>query len=431
MKDQTDTNESESKNLNIAVNYKYFTTSLIELLDIIRAKSYEIDLDKLDQNNKQDKKTFNGHTKLRLVCDELKNGFLHEEKYDEGRIIKKIYRVLTQYLDKFYPEPTKALFTIKNEEGATVTIIPGLDINLVTYMMDDKEMDMFWSHMYMMYISSVSMISTKNEHKKEGKVHEVLPKMRERVLKSGLFSKDGKMFNPFIGLMTTSDGNSSSEYNVETMFDTVEEIQKPTGPSMEDVFKLSGVDKLVDINQLNDQLKNVKQEDIQEATKNIAKLLGSENDADVTEVCNTLVEGIVADLKSNADGGIKGMFETAKRVSEEVGKNIDKNKMKKTVVKLSDFLKDGESNLKNMKDENGNPIGSKIMDSLKGPLEMAQAASKGNGGVPNMADMMALMSQVTGAVNTVKSDSHASSKPSKSSKKSKVKSSNVETSSKK
>ena len=64
----------------------------------------------------------------------------------------------------------------------------------------------------------------------------------------------------------------------------------------------------------------------------------------------------------------------------------------------------------------GNPIGAKIMDSLKGPLEMAKAAQNGNE-PPNMADMMALMAKVGGAVNDAKMNSGSAPKKSKNKKK--------------
>lgn len=407
----SESNNNEEKNLNIAVNHKYFTTSLLEILNMVKSKSEELNLNNLDQNDKQQKKLFNGHTKLRNACDELKKGFTDSVDYDQGRIIKKIYKVITQYLDNLYPNPSKDLFSIKNKENATVTIIPGLDIQLVTKMMDDDEMKKLWDYMYMLYISSVVMITEINSHKKDGKVWEVLPKMNDLLIKSGKYE-----FNPFIGVntlgKTSDDKNVTSNYSMETMFENVEDYEKPTGPSIEDMFDLAGVDKMIDLKQLNEQLKNVKREDIEDATKNITKLLGAEDDPDVKETVQTLVGGIVDDLKTNPADGIKGMVKVAKEVAEKYGKKIDKSKMEKTASQLGDFLKNGEKNLKNMKDEHGNPIGEQLMESLKGPLEMAQMSGK-NGQMPNMADMAGLMAQVTSAVGKIQNQNKNQPKKSK------------------
>lgn len=392
-KDSKVANIDMNKKIEIQVHHKYFTTSLTEILNLLLKQSHEIDFDKLDVSVKQNVKVIKNHTKLRSVCNDLKKGFMSNEQceFDQGRIIKKIYRVLTQNLDKLYPDPDKSLFTLKNDKGETVTLIPGLDMGLVTGSLNEENTTMLWGHIYMLYVSSVAMISAINNHKKEGKVWEIIPKIKEKVTKMGMF---GKSFNPFVGLM-----QETTEYNVKTMFEKVDDLKAPAGPSMEDIFKMTGVDKLVDVNQLGDQLKNVKQEDIDEATSSIAKLLGAEYDNDVKEVCGTLVEGIVNDLKANPDGGLKSMFDTAKSVTEKLGPKIDKGKMKKTASKLTHFLKNGESNLKNMKDDKGNPIGEKIMESLKIPLKLAETMEGKR--QPELADYKALMEQVSNAVATV------------------------------
>lgn len=409
----TDDQNVSQKNLNIAVNHKYFTTSLLEIIDIVKAKSEQTDLSLLDKTKKQDKKIKSGHERLRLACDELTKGFTDKNDFDQGKIIKKIYRVMTEHLDKFFPEPSKELFSLKNEENATVTIIPGLDIQIVTKTMTDEEMDKLWNHMYMMYISAVVMITEINEHKKDGKVWTVLPKMREKVMKSGMFTKDGKLFNPFFGLMPEGSKEDKENYNVETMFENVDDIQTPSGPSIDDMFKLAGIENMVDVDQLNDQLKNVGRADMDEAIKHIGKLMGTENDAESQEVYRTLVEGIVDDFKTN-QSGVGGMAKTVQRVSEKIGKTIDKQKMGKVAGQLNNFLQNGEENLKHMKDNKGNPIGENIMASLKGPLEMAQMATKG-GATPNFGEMAAMMTQVTQAMNMASN----SAKPTKSKKTSK------------
>lgn len=393
--------KNNDKNLNIAIYHKFFTESLLEILNVLTTKSETINLKSLDQNDKQQKKLYNGHDRLRKACSELKHGFSgNDSDYDQGRIIKKIYRVLTQYLTKLHPVPDKELFSLKNDEGATVTIIPGIDMQIVTKIMSDEEMEKLWDHMYMMYISSVVMITEINKHKRNGTVWEVLPKMRERVIKSGMFSQDSKLFNPFIGIMPETQHDSKTEYDVTTMFESVDKFDTPSGPSLNDMLNMPGMDKMFNVDQLSDQLRNVKPEEIEDATKNITKLLGAEDDPDVKEVCSTLVDGIVEEFK-NGEGGIQGMAKIAETVSNKVGKNIDKKKMQKTANQLNMFLKDSEKNLKNMKDGNGNPIGEQIMDTLKGPLAELQKGTNGNGEI-NMSNMANIFSQVSSAMNLMK-----------------------------
>lgn len=386
--------ELEKKNTDIQINHRYFTISLLELLEMALEKSNTLNLDTLDVSIKKNVKTIKDHTKFRGVCNELKKGFSEKnEEFDQGRIIKKVYKVLTQHFDMIYPDSNNELFTLKNEKNQTVTIIPGLDLNVVVELMDDAEKKLLWGYIYFMYVSSVSMISLINDHKKEGKSIENLPKLKTKILESGVMQKNSKLFNPFFGLIGQEE--SKNDYSVEKMYENVEGIKSPEEFTVDAMMKMTGIDKLFDSSQLNDQLRGIGQEDISDATSNIAKLLGAEGDSDINEICGSLVKGIISDLKDNPTKGFSNMFETAKSVTEKIGKTLDGKKMEKTANKVFSFLKNGKENLKNMKDDSGNPIGEKLMSSLAGPLQMVEKL--GAGASPE--DYKNLFSQVSNAVS--------------------------------
>jgi hypothetical protein len=148
------------------------------------------------------------------------------------------------------------------------------------------------------------------------------------------------------------------------------------------VLSQLGIDKMVDMDKLNDQLKNMNEDEIQDVTKNITEILGANNDDDVKEVCSTLVRNIVDNLKEN---GISNMIETLSSISKNVGDKIDPNKMKKTAASMNTFMQNSESHLRNLKDENGNNIGDKIFKTMGKPLELAKYMSEMNaGGIEKM-----------------------------------------------
>jgi hypothetical protein len=372
------------KNMLVSIHQKYFAVSLIEIIGMIEKKSLETDIATLDMSVKTNAKLHRNHSRLRICCDSLRTGFSGNDGdggYDQGRIIKKIYKTLTNNLNKLDPnpstvdpEPSIDLFLLKNENGETVTIIPGLDIGLIISSFTDDEKNILWNHIYMMYISSITMISANNNHT-DNRIHIILPRLKDRIVKSGLtIGKDRNAFNPFIGL---SKMEESGDYDVTKMYTNVGDLAPGSemgGMSMEDIFKLTGVDKMIDIDQLNDQLKNCKQEDINDATDNITKLLGAEHDSDVKDVCHTLVSEIVSDLKIN---GLTSMFDTAKSVTDRVGKTLDQSKMKKTANQLSDFMSNGEEKLRGMTNEKGENIGQQIFDKLKLPLQFAKSFGMG------------------------------------------------------
>jgi hypothetical protein len=381
----------QNKNFDVAVNHKFFTNSLLKILEIVEKKSQEIivatqeSFDNGSQAEPDFKKTkkYKAHMKLQETCVTIRNGFVgDDENFDKGKIIKKIYKVLTQNLDKFYPTPDTSLFQIKNEKDEVVTIIPGLDINLIVKgkQTTPEDMNQLWGNMYMMYISATSMITSVNEHKKDGKVWEIIPKMREKVVEMGI-TQDGAFFNPFVGLNV-----ETGEYDVNTMFANVENMQDPSGISMENMLQMSGMDKLFNMKELSKQLKDIKEEDINEATKNITKLIGADGDTEVNAVCDDLVKNVVAELQKNPDGNFN-MFDIAKSVADRVGGRMKKDQMKKTAAHLDNFMNNSHENLKDLKDENGNPIGEKLMNTLNIPLQLAKmmGQQQNKGGKNNFA----------------------------------------------
>jgi hypothetical protein len=366
----------QTKNFDVAVNHKYFTNSLLKLIELIDNKSIQI-VDMLKnsfENGEQSEtdfkntKKYKAHMKLQETCKIIKNGFsTQDDSFDQGKIIKKVYKVLTSNLDKFFPNADISLFQIKNDNGEVVTIIPGLDINLIikNKQITEDDMKQIWGNLYMMYISSANMISSINENKKNEQVKEIIPKMREKVVEMGLV-QNGGFFNPFIGLNV-----ETGEYDVQKMFSNVE-IKNPTeGSSMEDMLKMTGVEKLFNVDELRKQLKDIKEEDMAEATKNITKLIGAEGDKDVNEICDDLVKNVVQDLQ-NDTGSTINIFDIAKSVADRVGNNMKRDKFNKTADHFNKFMNNSQNNLKDLKDENGNPIGEKLMNSLNIPLQLAK-----------------------------------------------------------
>jgi hypothetical protein len=376
-------NQITHKNLLVAINHKYFSSSLTEIVKLIKATSETYI--KTEENDV----LWSRHVKVQSVCDELEKGFTNKDII-QGKIIKKIYRVLTSNIDKLYSEDGKSdisLFSLKNKDNAVITIIPGLDMGLVVKMLSDEEIDKLWLHMYMLYVSTVNMVSLNNNLKKNGRIWEIIPMLTQKLADAGIL-KDNKILNPFIGI--TAD---TEEYNVEEMFNNIEEFKTPDGITIDNIIKMLGFDKLINMEQLNEQLQNMKQNDIDDTTKVITKMIGADGDNDIGEICGTLMTSIVQEMGSNTDKGIMGIFDTVKSVTNKIGASLDKNKMKKTVDKLSSFMENSDKTLQNMKDDNGNNVGADIMKNLEGPLQMLKSFEK-DGGNFDMSKLQNMMKQM-------------------------------------
>ena len=346
------------ENFEFVVNHRHFVTSIVSILDLIKNKVNTIDNSKIKEKYKD---------RLVKSCDKVLDSYRKENSsFDEGKIIKKIYKIVKKNMT-LIKEKKSDLFTLKDEENRILTIIPGIDIGLIYNYLDDKENLSFWQYMYLMLISAIKMINSANsDNKKENEeINELLKIMELEITKTGV-TVNGMMFNPFIGI-----GQENTEYSINELYTgEMEGIDNSKVPSVgiDMVLQSLGVDKMLNMDKLNDQLKNISENDVQEATKNITELLGAQDES-VKGVCDKLVKSIVKNLKKN---GLTNMVDTLQAVTSEIENDMDKEAMQKTADQMNLFMQNSESRLRNMKDENGNNIGEKLYEKMGDPLEMAK-----------------------------------------------------------
>lgn len=359
----------DKKQMNIAVNHQYFISSLIDLLTLLKNKSESLNI----------KNTM--HTKLQKSCSDLINIFSNPTSdFDKGKFIKKIYKTLSTNLNKLYPDFDNSLFLLTNEKNAIITVIAGVDISLIIPHLNDVELKTLWSHLYIIFIAVVGMISEVNTNDTLTKINELIPKLKEKISSFGIISFD-KIINPFFGLLQNSsniDINSivenaksgkttdASPLNADDLMNSV----------VNNITSSMGMDKIGDINSLVNSLKDINDADMHTAINNITKLIGVENDKDITDVCTSLMTDILSDLKKNPNGGLGGILKTAKSVTEKMGKSIDPKKMEKTAKTMTAFLASGSDKLKNLKDEHGNQIGQNILSAMQNPAQLANLLNK-------------------------------------------------------
>lgn len=357
--------ENQKVNVELQVNLHFFTSSLLALIELVYDKSLNlINLETLDLNEDKNKSLHKSHTNFRQTCEEIKKGMsMNNKEFEHTKIIKKIYKTLSQQLDKLIKEPESdiEIFYQRNNEGKIITVIPGLDMRLVVKHLSEEELSKLWGYLYVVYISAVKVVTECNNHKKEGKTWDSVKVLEDRIKKSGVIWKDNKIFNPYIGLI----GDTGCDIN--SLYSNID-VSNPM--STEKFLSNFGIENLLDLDKIKDQLQNIKQEDKDGAIKNIVGLLGADGDKEVTEVCSKLVEGIVDELRTN---GLTSMFDTASAVSSKIAGSLDESKMRKTTAQVMNFIEKGQENLKNMTDKDGNPIDQSIMDKLKIPLHFVKS----------------------------------------------------------
>lgn len=355
-------NNSES----LSGQIQWFTASSISMLELLQKSSQRQDL-----NDKYVDRYIVSSQKLINNLKEL------DPNFDYTRFVKKAFNVLRQSDScALLKEKNPNLFNLRDENNKKITILPGIDLSVGYKTLTPDELTYFWQYMFLFSSSIFNMIKMSNPEKfsKYHEVEETNQYINNVLTKTGVLFND-KIFNPFIGL-----GEKDGSYELNDMF-TQGELPKQQNISIESVLSMMGVDKMFDETKLNDELKKLNESQMKETSDGILKLMGAQNNPEVKEVCDFLVRDIVSQLK---EGGfsLNTMSDTMFKVAENAKNNIDMNKMKKTISSMQNFMENSQEKLKNMKDENGNPIGEQLMTKMTGPLNMINLMNGMNFPIP-------------------------------------------------
>lgn len=227
---------------------------------------------------------------------------------DEGKLIKKIYTELSENI-KFLRTNDIKLFMIQGKSGSRRLIIPGVDIYLIYQKSDDIYRENLWRDLKMIFVSVVRMIHLTNGLEINKEVQEILSEFENELVIKGVKIGD-KEFNPFVGV-----GGDAGNISTDDLFNNV---KYDPNMKIEDMAKLMGVDKMMNMDELSEQLKNISPDDIEKASDNIKGLLGMQNNDDASQVITMMLSDITKELKSNDLGGINGIFGIAEKVAKRL-----------------------------------------------------------------------------------------------------------------
>jgi hypothetical protein len=350
------------------VNYiQRFTASSISMLNLLQTGCIKQNTEDSRNKDKRIKDKFMESSQK--FIDTMKDP---NEEFDYTRFIKKAFTTLkTKEQCAQIRSKDPELLNIRDKENKIVTILPGLDLKIGYKCLTEEEKVIFWQYMYLFIDSVFCLIRNNNVSKFPRYEHvvETLIFIDVELAKTGVMFKN-QIFNPFVGV--DGDGDDKTGYSVDQMF-TGGELPKQHQMSIESVLSMLGVDKMFDEKKLNEELKEIGDKQINEATEKIVGLLGASNNPEVKDVCNILIQDIVNNFKEN---GISNIGDTLKKVAENAKKNIEISKMKKTAESMKFFMANSQNNMKDMKDANGNPIGQQMMNSMAIPLNMMNFMNK-------------------------------------------------------
>ena len=161
-------------------------------------------------------------------------------------------------------------------------------------------------------------------------------------------------FNPYVGV----GENNNQQYSVDEMFSSLANMEDEEttvgGIGLESIVKMIGLNKIVDFNELTNQLKNMKKEDIENATNDIKKMLGDKVDAKTTTLITDLLTNISEEMKSS-DMTKGDPFKHIIKIAESVAGKM-KPQIEKGDLDVSQLGNSVQMFADNCKDKDGKPM---------------------------------------------------------------------------
>jgi len=357
--DETTNQKSQQDTINkvIYIYQNLFVSSVVSIVELVKTVSTENN-DKIPA----DRQTV--HTNMRKTCDDIINQYKTQTNdIDQVKVIKKSFKVLTQYKD-LVKNHDDSLFTVRTPENKIMTVIPGLNINLVLNFLSEEQKTTLWENIEAMFVSSVKMVYVMTEESRHNKdILDIVTQFEHNTLKK-------LQNNFFLGLNPTSGDTNQVSMDQLMSSDIVIPGTDAKGGMLGNLANL-GVDKLMNPENLASEIKKFTDDDVSETINTLTSMLG--NDSDIKEVCTTMVKSVLDDIKTN---GIENMFTIAERVSSKLGNKLDPEKMAKTANGMNDLIKNNTDKLKDLKDENGKPIGDDFMKTFQNTLNLGKLFNK-------------------------------------------------------
>lgn len=312
----------------------------------------------------------------------------------QSAIIKKVSSVLSANITMLANKDKNIFLLDEKKNGKTVriTLVPAIDIGCLWDDIKQPEQEKIWVYLKSLYVSSVSMFEiinetvTEDEHKTEftkelAQAQNIMEQFWLVYPNSKLIIKND--FNPYVGV-----GQDTEDYTIDKLLSGPELLSDQCAPGLEGMGKMLGLEKLINLDELAKNLKNIDREKLDDATNKIKEMLGDlgDVDGDTTGMIDSMLNSIKDEIgtKDLSKGSpTENIFSIAKSVATKIkpqlnSKQFNKQNAMKTTTKIIENLK------KNMngKIPDGSPdpfaMLTKLMSTLDKGSGQSQNKSKKN-----------------------------------------------------
>lgn len=234
----------------------------------------------------------------RYTDDENCKAFLElYEKLDMNKLLIRFVNVIGKHEDKLQN---------KDDSLFNSCIIPGIDFSIIWPKLTESQKNKCWTHLQILFLNGNIVIKRLTSKSKQ-------EKQQNKTQESQEFD-----FNPYIGV-----GSNDTTYSVNDVTEGPKnmELDPLATPGIESMTKLFGIDKMIDLDKLQDQLENMTEDDLNEQTESIKKLLGVNLDDKNTSLISGMLGDITNELK-NKDFKKANPFELIHNVASSVSEKL-------------------------------------------------------------------------------------------------------------
>jgi hypothetical protein len=191
-------------------------------------------------------------------------------------------------------------------------------------------------------------------------------------------------FNPYVGI----GGDANGELSASDMFSAKFPEEAQQKPGLGSIASMIGIDKVLNLKQLTEQLKNMSKDDIDEATNSIKTLLGSNIDEKTSDLLSDMLCNISDELKNDtmsSGNPLDNIVKIAESVAGKMRPKIDKNN-----IDVGALWNSTQNLAEKCKDENGNNLFANGMNPFDMMNKMINSKMGGQkfGETPNPTDQL-------------------------------------------
>lgn len=208
---------------------------------------------------------------------------------------------------------------------------------------NENNKEKIWTLLQKLYVSSFFLV--------EGSSKDMIDETKMKLIKKieTDINKRDIAFNPFSGINIT---NKPEQLSMDDL-SKGKLPDKPTGSTSRAgmLTSLLGVDKMIDIKSLREQLKKIDEKEINDATNSIASLLGDSIDKNLVTEMITSVSNELKQKVEESDNPIDSIINVAESVAKKMAPKMDPKK-----INIDKLMESSKNFAKNCKDKDGKPI---------------------------------------------------------------------------